>query len=99
MKMQDVRPDGLEQGAEGADAEEGGEAFFADRHQDVAGAFLFQPGNQASAAGDDDVFHAPGGKAAAQFHDDLFHASGFHGGDEMHYFHKAWSWGKNLVRM
>lgn len=79
---------------EGADAEEGGEAFFADRHQDVAGAFLFQPGNQASAAGDDDVFHTPGGKAAAQFHDDLFHASGFHGGDEMYYFHKAWSWGR-----
>ena len=80
---------GLKQGAEGPDAEESGDAFFAYRHQDVAGAFLFQTGHQASASGNDDIFHAPGRKAAAQFHNDLFHASGFHGGDEMYYFHKA----------
>lgn len=89
MEMQDIRPDGLKQGAEGPDAEESGDAFFAYRHQDVAGAFLFQTGHQASASGNDDIFHAPGKKAAAQFHNDLFHASGFHGGDEMYYFHKA----------
>ena len=65
------------------------EMLFAYRHQDVAGAFLFQTGHQASASGNDDIFHAPGRKAAAQFHNDLFHASGFHGGDEMYYFHRA----------
>ena len=99
MEVEDVRPDGLQKSAERPYAKEGGEAFFADRHQDMAGTFLFQLFYHASSAGNDDVFHTLGGESPAEFQNDLFHASGFHGGDEMHYFHKVASWGKSLERM
>lgn len=99
MEVEDVRPDGLQKSAERPYAEEGGEAFFADWHQDMAGTFLFQLFYHASSAGNDNVFHTLGGESPAELQNDLFHASGFHGGDEMHYFHKVVSWGKSLERM